>query len=180
MLDDLSKAYDVGTKRDAKGHQEIWIGYKLHLDEIDGGIPVSCLLRSASVHDSLVAIPLTTLTTSRVDSLYHLMDSAYDAPEIRECSEWLGHVPIIDINLRGRPQLKAGIKAEAQAQRCIGQVDPKQRRYNELSTVERVNGRLKDEFGGRHVRVRGHGKVLCHLMFGIRALTVDQLLRLTL
>ena len=27
------------------------------------------------------------------------------------------------------------------------------------------------------VRVRGHSKVLCHLMFGILALTVDQLLR---
>ena len=51
-------------------------------------------------------------------------------------------------------------------------------RYRERSTVERVNGRLKDEFGGRHVRVRGHAKVLCHLMFGLLALTVDQLLRL--
>ena len=38
--------------------------------------------------------------------------------------------------------------------------------------MERVNGRLKDEFGARQVRVRGHSKVLCHLM------TVDQLLRL--
>jgi len=27
------------------------------------------------------------------------------------------------------------------------------------------------------VRVRGHAKVMCHLMFGIVALTVDQLLR---
>ena len=44
--------------------------------------------------------------------------------------------------------------------------------------MERVNGRLKDEFGARQVRVRGHSKVLCHLMFGILALTVDQLLRL--
>ena len=44
--------------------------------------------------------------------------------------------------------------------------------------MERVNGRLKDEFGARHIRVRGHGKVLCHLMFGVLALTVDQLLRL--
>ena len=43
--------------------------------------------------------------------------------------------------------------------------------------LERVNGRLKDEFGARQVRVRG-GKVLCHLMFGVLALTVDQLLRL--
>ena len=46
--------------------------------------------------------------------------------------------------------------------------------------MERVNGRLKDEFGGRYVRVRGPGKVWCHLMFGILALTVEQLIRLTL
>ena len=44
--------------------------------------------------------------------------------------------------------------------------------------MERVFGRLKDEFGGRHVRVRDHGKVACHLMFGMLALTVDQLLRM--
>jgi len=44
-------------------------------------------------------------------------------------------------------------------------------RYNERSTVERVNGRLKDEFGAHAVRVRGHAKVMCHLMFGILALT---------
>lgn len=30
--------------------------------------------------------------------------------------------------------------------------------------------------GDRQVRVRGHSKVLCLLMFGILALTVDQLL----
>ena len=66
------------------------------------------------------------------------------------------------------------------AQRRIGQVSPEARRYRERSTVERVNGRLKDEFGGRHLRVRGPGKVLCHLMFGILALTVEQLMRLTL
>jgi len=27
-------------------------------------------------------------------------------------------------------------------------------------------------------RVRGHAKVLCHLMFGVLALTIDQLMRL--
>ena len=32
-------------------------------------------------------------------------------------------------------------------------------RYNERTTVERVNARLKDEFGGRMVRVRGNAKV---------------------
>ena len=51
-------------------------------------------------------------------------------------------------------------------------------RYNERSATERVNGRLKDGFGGRNVRVRGHDKVMCHLMFGVLALTVDQLMRL--
>ena len=50
-------------------------------------------------------------------------------------------------------------------------------RYNERTTVERVNGRIKDEFGGRTVRVRGNAKVMCHLMFGIVALTIDQCLR---
>jgi hypothetical protein len=28
------------------------------------------------------------------------------------------------------------------------------------------------------IRVRGHAKVMCHLMFGIVALAVDQILRL--
>ena len=50
-------------------------------------------------------------------------------------------------------------------------------RYNERSNVERVNGRLKDEFGGKMIRVRGHAKVMTHLMFGIIALTADQLMR---
>jgi hypothetical protein len=32
--------------------------------------------------------------------------------------------------------------------------------------------------GGRFVWVRGHDKVLCHLMFGILALAAEQLMRL--
>jgi hypothetical protein len=37
---------------------------------------------------------------------------------------------------------------------------------------------LKDEFGGRSVRVRGAAKVMAHLMFGVLVLTVDQIQRL--
>lgn len=180
MLADLPTVCDVGVKRNAKGHQESWTGYKLHIDAIDGGLPVSCLLTSASLHDSQAALPLAELTAGRVDNLYDLMDSAYDAEEIRACSRKLGHVPLIDSNPRRDAHKKAELKREALAQRNIGQVTPQALRYHERSTVERVNGRLKDEFGGRHVRVRGHAKVLCHLMFGIVALTVDQLMRLTL
>ena len=42
--------------------------------------------------------------------------------------------------------------------------------------AERVNARSKDEFGGR-LRVRGALKAKCHLMFGIVALAVDQIIR---
>ena len=180
MLEELPTACDIGVKSTGKGYLARWTGYKLHLDAIDGGIPISCLLTSASVHDSQAAIPLATLTAQRVTSLYDLMDSAYDAPEVRAFSRKLGHVPIIDTNPRRRPELKAERKREALAQRCIGHLSPEARRYRERSTVERVNGRLKDEFGGRHVRVRGPDKVMCHLMFGILALTVEQLMRLIL
>ena len=180
MLEELPKACDIGVKSTGKGYLERWTGYKLHIDAIDGGIPISCLLTSASVHDSQAAIPLATLTARRVTSLYDLMDAAYDAPEIRAYSEKLGHVAIIDTNPRRRVEMKAERKREALAQRSIGQVSPETRRYRERSNVERVNGRLKEEFGGRQVRVRGPGKVFCHLMFGILALTVEQLMRLTL
>ena len=153
--------------------------YKLHIDAADGGIPLSCILTSASVNDSQVAIPLATMTAERVTNLYDLMDAAYDAAEIRAHSESLGHVPIIDVNPRNNSAtFKQELKQEAKAKRTLGQPYAKDVRYRERSTVERVNGRLKDEFGARQVRVRGHSKVLCHLMFGVLALTVDQLLRL--
>ena len=177
MLADLPRHCDIGAKRDAKGYQRSWSGYKLHIDVADGAIPVSCLLTSASLHDSQAAIPLATLTAGRVRNLYDLMDSAYDAPEIRAHSHALGHVPIIDVNPRSRAR-KQALQQERRARRACGLVLSEDRRYHERSSVERVNGRLKDEFGGRSVRVRGHAKVLCHLMFGIVALTVDQLMRL--
>lgn len=178
MLNDLPKECDVGTKRNSKGHQESWIGYKLHADIADGGIPISCVLTSASTHDSQVAIPLATMTAQRTTNLYDLMDSAYDAPLIRQHSEGLGHVPIIDINPRRNKALKEELAAERRRTKLLGIEYPEPVRYRERTTVERFYGRLKDEFGGRHVRVRGHAKVACHLMFGVLAVTVDQLFRL--
>ena len=40
------------------------------------------------------------MTAGRLVNLYDLMDSAYDAAEIRAHSRALGHVPIIDVNPR--------------------------------------------------------------------------------
>jgi transposase len=178
MLADLPRRCDVGTKTNSKGFKESWVGFKLHLDAADGQIPVSCILTSASVHDSQVALPLATMTGQRVTSLYDPMDSAYDAPIIREHSRSLGHVAIIDINPRRNTKLKEELKTEARRFELLHFERPEDRRYKERTNVERVCARLKDEFGGRMIRVRGWAKVMTHLMFGILALTADQLMRL--
>ena len=175
MLAELPKECTVGVKRNARGYRQKWLGSKLHLDAADGGIPISGVVTSASLHDSQVAIPLATMSQERVSSLYDLMDSAYDAKQIREHSAAMGHAPVIDVNPRRKG---AEQRREDKAQREANFVPPERVRYRERSNVERVFGRLKDEFGGRHVRVRGHQKVTCHLMFGVLALTLEQLLRL--
>ena len=178
MLADLPRHCDTGVKRNAKGYQESWTGFKLHIDTADGDIPVGCILTSASVHDSQVAIPLSLLTAARLTSCYDLMDSAYDVPEIRQHSLALGHVAIIDINPRRNAELKQHLVQEYKRQTLIGHTTPEALRYNERSSAERVNGNLKDNHGGRTVRVRGADKVMCHLMFGIAVIAVAQILRL--
>ena len=115
MLADLPRACDVGTKRNAKGHTTSWIGYKLHVDTADGGIPISCIMTSASTHDSQVAIPLGTLTAGRVENLYDLMDAAYDSIEIWAHSILLGHKPIIDVNPRRSVEMQEALKQEKKA-----------------------------------------------------------------
>jgi len=70
-------ACDVCTKKNSKGYKESWVGYKLHLDVADGGIPVSGILTSASTHDSQVAIPLMHMSDERVINLYDLMDCIF-------------------------------------------------------------------------------------------------------
>jgi hypothetical protein len=178
MLAELPRHCDVGVKRNAKGYQETWIGHKLHVDTADGDIPVSCILTSASVHDSQVAIPLATLTAGRLVNLYDLMDSAYDAAEIKAHSRALGHVPIIDVNPRRNAALKQELTREEKRRKLVGHRAAEDIRYNERSSAERVNANLKDNHGGRTVQVRGPAKVMCHLMFGILVITVTQIIRL--
>ena len=160
-LEDLPQGCDWGGKRDSKGNTYHWRGYKLHLAIGDGGVPLAAVLSSASLHDSQVAIPLMQKVAERATVLYDLADSGYDAGEIKAFSRKLGHVPIIDCNKR-RGEYIPFAPAE-------------QRRYCERSTVERGNSDLKDNYGARHVRVKGHWKVLCHLMFGVIAIAVKQL-----
>jgi hypothetical protein len=161
---ELPVSCDRGAKTNSQGFKETWIGYKLHVDVNDCGLPVTVVLTSASLHDSQVAIPLVKTTSARVDYLYDLMDSAYDAKLIYEASRNHGHVPIIDKNPSGKEVIP---------------MDPHEvARYRERTAVERFNSRLKEEFGGRNVMVRGAKKVMTHLMFGVIAIFADQVLKL--
>jgi hypothetical protein len=175
MLDGLPKACDVGTKKNSKGYKESWIGYKLHIDVADGAIPISAVLTSAPTHDSQVAFPLAKISGGRVTNLYGLMGSAYDVPQIHGLSRQLGHTPLIDVNPRRNRALKHELTAGHKRCQRVGHTTAEATRYHGRSTVERVNARLKDELGGRMVRVRGHAKARCHLMFGIPALTANQM-----
>ena len=163
-LAQLATACDVGSKNNSKGFKETWTGYKLHIDTADGDIPVTAILTSASLHDSQAAIPLMRVTGERITYLYDLADAAYCSGIIREVSRQEGHVPLIDHNAR------RGEKIEF--------APPEAQRYKARSQAERVNSLLKDNHGGRHVRVRGAPKVYTHLMFGILMIAAEQILRL--
>jgi hypothetical protein len=69
MIEELPTVCDRGTKRNSEGYVTSWNGFKLHIDTEDGQIPISCILTSASMHDSQVSIPLTTLTYQRNESV---------------------------------------------------------------------------------------------------------------
>ena len=163
-LAELPVHCDVGTKKNSQGYKETWRGYKYHADVSDCCLPISGALTAASLHDSQVAIPLMKMTSARIDYLYDLMDAADDAQPIYAASRSLGHVPIIDKNGRG--------------QEIVPLAPHEAARYKERTVAERFNGRLKEEFGGDNVMVRGAQKVGLHLMFGVIALFADQLLKL--
>jgi hypothetical protein len=163
-LAELPVHCDVGAHKNSKGYKQTWIGYKLHVDVNDCGLPISAVLTAASLHESQVAVPLMKMTSERIDYLYDLMDSAYDAKPIYEVSRSLGHVPIIAKNGR-RKEVVPLAPHEAV-------------RYQERTVAERFNSRLKEGFGAGNVMVRGAAKVRLHLMLGVIALFADQLLKL--
>jgi hypothetical protein len=166
MLEEIPTVCDRGTKCNAQGYKVSWNGYKLHIDTADCGVPVAALLSSASMHDSRAAIPLSLISASRVTNLYDVMDAAYCSIELHEHSRSLDHVPLIDHNPR------RGEKEQFEPADAI--------RYHERTVAERTNARLKDEFGGNAIFVKGSAKIMGHLMFGILALSADQLMRLHL
>ena len=107
-------------------------------------MPFSARLTSASVHDSQVAIPLMTQSSKRVDYLYELMDSAYDANQIHAHSRELNPLPII------APHPRRGTKKPSQLPKTFPVVPTpeltiaQKERFKERTISERVNARRKD------------------------------------
>lgn len=164
-LAELPKECDSGGKVNSQGNKHYWRGYKLHVDCADGGVPIAAVLTSASVHDSQVAIVLAQMSATRVSNRYDLMDAAYDVAEIKEYSQINGRIAIIDENPRAKKQATTMPPADA-------------KRFKHRSTVERFNSTLKDNYGAKHLRVRGPAKVGLHLFFAVIAITAAQRLRL--
>ncbi len=108
------------------------------------------------------------MSAQRVRWQCELMDSAYDAALIRAQSKKLDHAALIQPNPSHPRSLRENAFSEEDKQR-----------FKKRTIVEQLNARLKDEFGGRMIYVRGGAKVMAHLMFGVVAITVDQLLRLS-
>jgi hypothetical protein len=164
MLAELPRDCDKGSKKDAHGNVYSWIGFKFHADVTEWGLPTAGLTTSASLHDSQVAIPLDRQSRRRLPTIFYtLMDSAYDAPGIRAEVAEAGSTAIIDRNKRRGPEPPP--------------MEPDRARiYQGRSASERFNSDLKDNHGGRSVRVRGHAKVHCHLMFGVLVIFAKMLL----
>ena len=90
-----------GCKKNAKGHTDHWIGYKLHLSTGDGDVPLAAYLSVAELHDSQPAILLQQSVAKRTGAVYYdLKDAAYDAAAIKAHSQAQGSAPIIDANKR--------------------------------------------------------------------------------
>ena len=164
MLAELPTVCDIGCKANSKGNLQYTIGYKVHVDWASGGIPISVVTTSASLHDSQAAIPLMRMTSERISHEYELMDAAYDSAIIRAECKRLGYQAIIDTNKRRGAEVQMN-DAEAE-------------RYKARSVAERGNSQSKDQFGFRNLRVRGHAKVHLHVMFGILSLFALQWQRL--
>lgn len=165
-LAELPTACDIGVKQDTHGKLHFWIGYKLHLDWSDSGFPLACHITSASMHDSQIAIPMSKRLARICVAFYEVMDSAYDADLILETVTEVGHKPIVAIHPR---------------RTTAAPFDPAtEEHYKVRTAAERGNARLKDEFGCRHMRVRGALKAHQHALFGVLALCADVLLKMAI
>lgn len=98
------------------------------------------------MHDSQAAVPLSRMTAGRVTHLYEVMAMRPSAASRYGKTAAIWATSPFDHNPRGGETIA---------------FDPASAvRYNERTVAERMNARLKDEFDGKNVWVKGHAKVM--------------------
>jgi hypothetical protein len=172
----LKTECNIGKKTNSYGLSKCWSGYKLHLDVADGMFPISCILTSASTHDSQAGIPLSMKSSLRATVLYELMDSAYDVNAIKDYISGEGRVPLVKPHKR-KGKRKETIEANETAYRILNWQPVEETRLKHRFSGERIFARLYDSFLCGMIWVRGHAKVFCHVMLGILALFCSELNR---
>jgi len=165
IISSLSTICDFGGKNDSNGNKSTWKGYKLHTVVNEYNIPVASLVTSASVHDSLCAIPLIRITEERVDSLYYLGDKGYDAKAIRTEVDNHGKVALIDFNRRGN----------ATDTRSFDEQQKK--RYGNRSFVESSYAQLKLNYLPSYILFRGINKIKALLNLALSVIAGVQIMK---
>ena len=148
------------------------------MDVADGKLPISCILTSASTHDSQAAIPLSMMSSSRATVLYELMDSAYDVNAIKGYVKEKGRVPLVRTHKR-KGQRKVLVENNEKASKVLNWKPADERRLQHRFSNERLFARLKDSFLGQFVWVREHSKVMCHVMLGVLSLYASEITSFT-
>ncbi len=160
-------ACDFGVKIGSMGFPSYWRGYKGHVSVGDGGVPLIFFTTSASMSDSLGAIPLMKAVSERTGQVfYNLFDRGYPGEPILRTAKALDQVAIVAPKKNHKDQPASKMTPD------------RAKRFENRTTVERFNSDLKDNHGGNFIFVRGAPKVHAHLMFGVLTIFALRILRI--
>jgi hypothetical protein len=165
IIENLSTVCDFGSKKDSHGNSIKWKGYKLHAAVNDYNIPVAAIVTSASVNDTLGAIPLIRNVEDRIDTLYYLMDKGYDAAAIRTEIANHGKAGLIDFNHRGNKEDDRAFMPH------------EKERYGNRAFSESLFSHLKMQHLPSYILYRGIEKVKTVLNFALAVIATLQIIK---
>ena len=161
FIDSLEHRCSITGKKNSKGNQTWFIGYKAHIAVDDRGIPVAFVTTGACVHDSLLAIPLLRKSMRVCDFKFTLMDAGYSSSEIEAFAIANNIYPIIDFKANSK-----GEKREMTEEETL--------RYKKRTTVERTNSELKECFLIEKLYSRGE-KAHFDIQLAVLLLTIKKI-----
>jgi hypothetical protein len=165
IIENLSTVCDFGAKKDSHGNSIRWKGYKLHAAVNDYNIPIVAIVTSASVNDTLGAIPLVRNVEDRIDNLYYLLDKGYDAVAIRTEIANHGKVGLIDFNQRGNKEDDRAFMPH------------EKERYGNRAFSESLFSHLKMHHLPSYILYRGIEKVKTVLNFALAVIASLQIIK---